>query len=53
MDRKGREKKRSWPNFKILSRHLCGGTREIHDSPQLQQVYGRDLKTGLLYAKEC
>lgn len=31
MNRKGRRKKHSWPDFKILSKHLLGQTEENHN----------------------
>jgi hypothetical protein len=32
---KGFGRKQSWPNFKVLSRHLPGGTEEDHKKLQL------------------
>jgi hypothetical protein len=32
MNWKGCGRKRSWPNFKVLSRHLPGGTEENHEN---------------------
>jgi hypothetical protein len=31
MNLNGRGRKRSWRNFKVLSRHLSGGTEKTHD----------------------
>jgi hypothetical protein len=31
---KGGGGKKSWPNFKVLSQHLSGGTEEMHKEPQ-------------------
>jgi hypothetical protein len=39
-------KKRSWPNFKVLSRHLSGGTEESHEMPQSSRSQGRNLNPG-------
>jgi hypothetical protein len=33
----------SWPNFKVLSRHVSGGTEEDHEKPQNSLSPGRDL----------
>jgi hypothetical protein len=33
MNRKGFGRMRSWPHFKILSRHLPGGTERNHEKP--------------------
>jgi hypothetical protein len=37
------ERIRSWPNFKALSRHSRGGTKENHEEPQDSQSPGQDL----------
>jgi hypothetical protein len=34
MNWKGFGRKWSWPNFKVLSWHLPGGTEENHEKPQ-------------------
>jgi hypothetical protein len=39
-------RKRSWPNFKVLSWNLPGGTEEIHKTCQDCRSPSRDLKTG-------
>jgi hypothetical protein len=31
---KGFGRKRTWPNFKVLSQHSPGGTKENHKKPQ-------------------
>jgi hypothetical protein len=41
MNWKGCRRKRSWSNFKVLSRNLHGGTEESHENPQSgKQVSG-------------
>jgi hypothetical protein len=43
---KGFGRKRSWPNFKILSQHLPGGTEENYEKPQSGwSVAGADIST--------
>jgi hypothetical protein len=39
-------RKRSWPNFKVLYRHLSGGTKEINENSQYKKSPSRDLKPG-------
>jgi hypothetical protein len=34
MNSKRFERKRSWPNFKVLSYHLPGGTEKTDEKPQ-------------------
>jgi hypothetical protein len=42
---KGCGSKRPWPNFKVISRHLSGGTEENHKTlSQNGRSPGRDLK---------
>jgi hypothetical protein len=41
---KGCGRKRSWPNFKILSRHSPGRTEENHKTIRIAGRWGRDLK---------
>jgi hypothetical protein len=41
---KGHGRKRSWPNLKLLSQHLPGGTEKNHkDFIQRSRFAGRDL----------
>jgi hypothetical protein len=42
MNWKGLGRKRSWPNFEVLSRHLAGETEENHEKPQGGRSPGRD-----------
>jgi hypothetical protein len=35
-----------WPNFKVLSRHLPGGTEENNQKPQDNRSPGQDLNPG-------
>jgi hypothetical protein len=45
MKRCGR--KRPWPNFKVLSQHLPGGTEKNHKNPhQYSHSPGRELSLG-------
>jgi len=47
MNWKGFGRKRSWPNFKVLSWHLPGGTEENHKKlSQDSWSLGRDLNPG-------
>jgi hypothetical protein len=47
MNWKGFVMKRSWPNFKVLPRHLPGGTGENQENPQSgQPVSGPRSETG-------
>jgi hypothetical protein len=39
---KGFGRKRSWPNFKVLSQNLPGRTAGNHEKPQDSQSPGRD-----------
>jgi hypothetical protein len=39
-------RKRSWPDFKVLSWKSPGGTEESHEKPQNTRTSGRDLKPG-------
>jgi hypothetical protein len=41
---KGFGGKRSWPNFKVLSRHSPGGAEENHEKPQDSR--GRESNPG-------
>jgi hypothetical protein len=36
MNLKAFGRKRSWPKFKVLSRHSPGGTEENHEKPQIR-----------------
>jgi hypothetical protein len=36
-----------WPNFKILSRHSLGGTKEDNETPQDIRPLGRDFNPRL------
>jgi hypothetical protein len=41
------ERKRSWPNFKVLSRHFSGGPRKTTKNPsQDSRSLGQDLNPG-------
>jgi hypothetical protein len=43
------ERKRSWPNFKVLSEHLSGGTEENHRKPQARYpVSGLGISVGVV-----
>jgi hypothetical protein len=44
MNWKGRGRRRSWPYFKLPSRHALEGLRET--TCQLSEASGRDLKQG-------
>jgi hypothetical protein len=47
MNWKGFGRKRSWPNFKVLSRHSHGGTEEKNEnSINIVSFRGRESKTG-------
>jgi hypothetical protein len=47
MNWRGFERKGSWLNFKVLSRHSPGGTEEIYENlSQDNQSLGRDLNPG-------
>jgi hypothetical protein len=46
MDLKGFGSKRSWPNFKVPSRHSRGGTDENHEKPQSgYSVTGAEIRS--------
>jgi hypothetical protein len=47
MNCKGFRRKRSWPNFTVLSRHLSGGIEEYQEIPQDNLSLGQDLNPGL------
>jgi hypothetical protein len=47
MSSKGLGRKRSWPNFKVLPRHLPGGTEGSYENPKPgKPVSGLDLNPG-------
>jgi hypothetical protein len=46
MNWKGCGRKRSWPDFEVLSRTLPGGTDENHEMPQDSLSLGRYLNPG-------
>jgi hypothetical protein len=46
MNWKGFGKKKSWPNFKVMSQHSLGGTVKNHEETQVSQSPGRDLNPG-------
>jgi hypothetical protein len=47
MNWKGFGMKRSWPNLKVLSRHLHGGIEENHENlSQINPYQSRDLNPG-------
>jgi hypothetical protein len=46
MNWKGFGKKKSWPNFKVMSQHSLGGTVENHIETQVSQSPGQDLNPG-------
>jgi hypothetical protein len=48
MNYEGCEKKWSWPDFKIISRNVPGGTEKNHKNlGQKSRFLGRGLKPGL------
>jgi hypothetical protein len=49
MNWKGCGRRQSWPNFKLLSQHLPGGTEDNHKNlSEDNRSPSRDLKLGLL-----
>jgi hypothetical protein len=47
MNWKGIARQRSWPNFKVLSRHSPGGTKENHENLNLDSWSpGEESKSG-------
>jgi hypothetical protein len=38
MNWNGFRRKHPWPNFKVLSRHLHGGTEKNHETSELGEI---------------